>query len=158
MRKEAGARIIRPEFGRNKSIVADNLVHVDFVNKTVVERSKIVGISGSIEIIPEIKPSNIVDFPKIEKPEISPIEEVKEAVYNPGKQIKELHKLDRKRFRIRRKSRCDGIHDAEEKPCGSPRCRTKNKVKLPKRKTAGQEKTTTVKTKNGKRRNLVFGR
>lgn len=33
-------------------------------------------------------------------------------------------------FRPRRRSRCDGMHDAEEKPCGSPRCRTKGRSKL----------------------------
>ena len=159
MKKEAQARIIRPEFGRNQSIVAEAVIHVDFSagpSRGLTVVNEIVAIGGSfaprLEIVhsEQKPPSNIVEFPKISQPEITPIEQVeKAAAYNPGKRVKSyIDENGRRLIKIRRKSRCDGVHDAEEKPCGSPRCRTKNRTKMENKQTAGKEKNTKVRLPN----------
>ena len=164
MRKEAQARILRPEFGRNQSIRVEAVTVVDFSsgsNRGVIE---IVHIgSSSARLLELVHPqqelsSNISEFPKIMKPEITPIEEAKKP-YNPGKRAKSfIDENGRRIVRIRRKSRCDGVHDAQENPCGSPRCRTKTGVQLEKKQNTGKEKNTTVKSKDRRTRTLLIGR
>lgn len=101
--------------------VAGNVIFPDFTNR--LKRSGVVGISGLVsspEILHEPGFSNIVDFQKM----------VKERVYSPRKKVEKIIDQQSHLVRLRKKSRCDGVHDAEEKPCGSPRCRTKGRQKL----------------------------
>lgn len=113
--------------------VAGNVIFPDFAAR--VKRIGIVGISGIVsnpEAIRELEQSNIIEFPK------------KENTYHPRRRVEKVVDHQSNLVRLRRKSRCDGVHDAEEKPCGSPRCRTKGRQKLrvasdrPNRKSARQ--------------------
>lgn len=116
---------IKESFARQeqapRSKVAGNIIFPDFANR--LTRSGVVGISGVVsspEILREPRLSNIIEFPK----------EAKGRVYNPRKKVEKILDQQSNLVRLRKKSRCDGVHDAEEKPCGSPRCRTKGRQKL----------------------------
>ncbi len=169
MRKEAVARIIRPEFGSNQSRLAEKLVHVDFSpgpNRGIIARNEITGISGSGPmpspelVIAEKSTSNIIDFPTLSKPEMPPIDEVKkQEVYNPGKRSKQyVDKKGRHIIRRRRASRCNGSHDPESDPCGSPRCRTKGKAKINAQKSGEVRNKNIVRSRGRKDRVLVVGK
>ena len=76
------------------------------------------------------------------------IEEIKKKLsYNPSRQY--IDDMGRLIITKRRKSRCNGIHDAEEDPCGSPRCKTKGRQKI--KDTQNKEVT-----KRRKRRSVIL--
>lgn len=147
MSREATARIIDFEARKNRSVEATAVIHVSFSgpNRGKILRQQIVGISGTGPALTIIRPNQasaeITEFPvkkitapiiEINRPEISPIDEAnKTENYNPSKRKKDyLDEMGRRIIRRRRPSRCNGVHDAEADPCGSPRCRTKGRQKL----------------------------
>lgn len=162
MRKVAKAGIIRPEFGRNQSVTAEAVIHVDFSSGSGrgIISGEIVAISGSsakrFEIVHQNQetPSNILEFPRVIKPEISPIEEVKkESGYRPDKEMRELHKKDRRRFRTRRGSRCRAAGKHEYKKCGSSFCRVQEGVKRQRRESQQPTAIASARSRRN-RRNL----
>lgn len=118
-----------------------NLISVDFINKSRLPENivKLPEIVTPLTVVtPEQKLAQIIEFPQLKpleikphSPEVMPADPVKTEVFNPKEQKAELLKnLGLLIRRTRRKSRCDGMHDAEEDPCGSPRCKTKGRKKL----------------------------
>lgn len=160
MRYEAATANISKE-SRNGLIVPSNLnPNFNSPEWARVKRDVIVPVSprpgfSSVKLleIQTIKP-NTPAAELINKAiaEIPPkIEEVKkELSYNPSKKSREyIDEMGRLIIRKRRKSRCNGIHDAEEDPCGSPRCKTKGRQKL----KDSQNKDV---TKRRKRRRVIL--
>lgn len=128
-------------FGLRRQGLPSNLISVDFINKTRLPENVInlpeTGPKLTI-VTPEQRVVQIIEFPlqkpievKPQTPETASQEKIKTEIFNPQKQKAELLKnLGFLVRRSRRKSRCDGMHDAEEDPCGSPRCKTKGRRKL----------------------------
>lgn len=140
MTKESAVANIS-QFRPRRQGLPSNLISVDFINKTRLPEN-IVKLPEAITpltvVTPEQKLAQIIEFPpqkslesKPQSPEIAPADPIKTEIFNPKKQKAELLKnLGLLIRRTRRKSRCDGMHDAEEDPCGSPRCKTKGRRKL----------------------------
>lgn len=118
--KESFAGKLNQELG---SRVAGNIVFSDFAAR--VKRTGIAGIFGiasNLEAIRGSGLSNIIEFPKKGGIDL--------GSGRPRSRVEKVIDYQAGLVRLRRKSRCDGMHDAEEKPCGSPRCRTKGRQKL----------------------------
>lgn len=98
---------------------------------------------------PFIRPINAEVFTQA-NPEKSLIDLTrKEEVYNPSKRARKyVDHRGRLIIRPRRRSRCDGVHDAEADPCGSPRCRTKGRQKI--------DKSIQTKAQNREKRQKVI--
>ena len=138
MTKESAVANIS-QFRPRRQGLPSNLISVDFINKTRLPENivKLPEAGTQLTIItPEQKLAQIIEFPqkitetKPQNPEVIPVEQIKTEIFSPQKQKNELLKNLGILIRRRRKSRCDGMHDAEEDPCGSPRCKTKGRKKL----------------------------
>jgi len=145
---EAAAIRINPETKALRPGVPSNVIFPEFNKKpilTIITKDNV--------------PAQIIEFPQVikqdtgpvVKPEKSILEEVKKSEnYHPEKRKKDATLDLRRLLRPRRRSRCDGVHDAEEKPCGSPRCRTKGRKKsvndnrLPGQETKRQNRRTAL--------------
>lgn len=100
-----------------------------------LERDKIIPVASGVGFSSVILLENIsvqkvnkAEFIKMAVVKISTVEEVKKSLaYNPGKRSKEyVDETGRRIVRRKRPSRCNGSHDVEADPCGSPRCRSTN--------------------------------
>jgi hypothetical protein len=137
MRTEVVVARINPDSRQNTlrrpSSVTHNFSGPEWVR---MERDKIIPVAGlSSVVLLDIPTQKIVDnaeFPKLTPAEMTPIEKVEKSLaYNPGRRKKDyLDDTGRRIIRRRRASRCNGVHDAEADPCGSPRCRTKGRQDL----------------------------
>lgn len=117
-----------------ESKLAGNSVLPDFEAR--IKRTGIVGISGIMANPQVSRKLGVIGVSEIPTKQslYSSREMFTREVYNQGNIV-----------RLPRKSRCDGMHDAEENPCGSPKCRTKGRQKLrsvpanPGRRSAGHK-------------------